>query len=229
MQIKYTCSFDSGIPSNPNRDFQWVKIKQSKLNLCKRMFQIMPQFFHHHQIDLAQRDGLKINFSQISPESLLLILIADYVENYTHPAQVPYWWNFFHFPVSHDKSVVFDLQLMSQMRWFHKLSSVILIILAHYWDYELNRRVCCAHHCISDDLNKSNEQMTHCFDFVRYTFLLIKLKIEQNFLHRHQRIWASFAVRNFYDQKNAQLVPPQPQNKHLHIVTDNAGNQCKNV
>ena len=90
MQIKYTCSFDSGIPSNPNRDFQWVKIKQSKLNLCKRIFQIMPQFFHHHQIDLAQRDGLKINFSQISPESLLLILIADYAENYTHLAQVPY-------------------------------------------------------------------------------------------------------------------------------------------
>ena len=60
---------------------------------------------------------------------------------------------------------------MSQMRWFHKLSSIILIILAHYWDFELKRRVCVAHHCISDDLNKSNEQMTHCFDFVRYTFL----------------------------------------------------------
>ena len=135
----------------------------------------MPQFFHHHQIDLAQRDGLKINFSQISPESLLLNLIADYAENYTHLAQVPYLWNFFHFPLPHDKSAVFDLQLMSQMRWFHKLSSVILIILAHYWDYELNRRLCCAHHCISDDLNKSNEQMTHCFDFVRYTFLFTKL------------------------------------------------------
>ena len=49
---------------------------------------MMPQFFHHHQIDLAQRDGLKINLSQISPESLLLILIADYAENYTHLAQV---------------------------------------------------------------------------------------------------------------------------------------------
>jgi len=90
MQIAYTFPFQTGIPSNPNRDFQWVKIKQSKLNLCKRIFQIMPQFFHHHQIDLAQRDGLKINFSQISPESLLLILIADYAENYTHLAQVPY-------------------------------------------------------------------------------------------------------------------------------------------
>ena len=24
-------------------------------------------------------------------------------------------------------------------------------------------------------------------------------------------------------------MPAQPRNKHLHIVTDNAGNQCKNV
>jgi len=30
-------------------------------------------------------------------------------------------------------------------------------------------------------------------------------------------------------KKNLQVVPPQPQHKHLHIVTDNAGNQCKNV
>ena len=42
-------------------------------------------------------------------------------------------------------------------------------------------------------------------------------------------IFNSFVVRNYYDQKNTQLVPPQSQNKHLHIVTDNAGNQCKNV
>ena len=49
---------------------------------------MMPHFFHHHQIDLAQRDGLKINLSQITSESFLLLLIADYAENYTHLAQV---------------------------------------------------------------------------------------------------------------------------------------------
>ena len=49
---------------------------------------MMPLFFHHHQIDLAQRDGLKINLTQITPELLPLILIADYAENYTHLAQV---------------------------------------------------------------------------------------------------------------------------------------------
>ena len=49
---------------------------------------MMPHFFHHHQIDLAQQDGLKINLSQITSESFLLLLIADYAENYTHLAQV---------------------------------------------------------------------------------------------------------------------------------------------
>ena len=78
----------TGIPANPNRDFQWLKVKESKRQLCKRMFQMMPHFFHHHQIDLAQRDGLKINLSQITSESFLLLLIADYAENYTHLAQV---------------------------------------------------------------------------------------------------------------------------------------------
>ena len=49
---------------------------------------MMLQFFHHHQIDLAQRDGLKINLTQISPELLLLLLIADDAENCMHLAQV---------------------------------------------------------------------------------------------------------------------------------------------
>ena len=90
LQFNFTgpCSILSGIPANPNRDFQWVKVKESKLQLCKRIFQMMPQFFHHHQIDLAQRDGLKINFTQITPDSLLPIRIAGYAENYTHLAQV---------------------------------------------------------------------------------------------------------------------------------------------
>ena len=75
----------------------------------------------------------------------------------------------YYFPKQHPfLQLCFFTLLMSQMRWFHKLSSVILIILVHYWDYQVNHRCCCAHHCITDDLNKSNEQMTQCFDYARY-------------------------------------------------------------
>ena len=89
---------------------------------------------------------------------------------------------------------------MSQMKWFKKLSTVILIILANYFDFVLGRRACCAHFCITDDLEKSNEMITFCIDF----------------------------VRDFYDQKNAASAPPQPPNAHLFCGSDNAANQAKN-
>ena len=89
---------------------------------------------------------------------------------------------------------------MSQMKWFKKLSTVILIILAHYFDHVLGRRACCTHFCITDDLEKTNEMITHCIDF----------------------------VREFYDQKNAACNPPQPPNAHLFCGSDNAANQAKN-
>ena len=86
------------------------------------------------------------------------------------------------------------------MDWFHKLSTVILIILAHYYDFVLGRRACCAHFCITDDLEKSNEMITHCVDH----------------------------VREFYDRKNAAAVPVQPPNAHLFLGSDNAASQAKN-
>jgi len=89
---------------------------------------------------------------------------------------------------------------MSQMKWFKKLSTVILIILANYFDFVLGRRACCAHFCITDDLEKSNEMITFCIDF----------------------------VRDFYDQKNGASAPPQPPNAHLFCGSDNAASQAKN-
>ena len=86
------------------------------------------------------------------------------------------------------------------MDWFHKLSTVILIILAHYYDFVLGRRACCAHFCITDDLEKSNEMITHCVDH----------------------------VREFYDRKNAAAIPVQPPNARLFLGSDNAASQAKN-
>ena len=93
----------------------------------------------------------------------------------------------------------FIFQLMSQLRWFKKLNTVLLIIIANYFDFVLNRRACCAHFYISDDLDKSNEQLTHCID----------------------------NCRQYYDVKNAQSN--RPPNKHLFCATDNCGGQCKNM
>ena len=42
----------------------------------------------------------------------------------------------------HTHFILGTLQPMSQMRWFKKLSTVILIILAYYNDFVLRRDVC---------------------------------------------------------------------------------------
>ena len=79
---------------------------------------------------------------------------------------------------------------MSQMRWFKKLSTVILIILAHYYDFVLGRRACCTHFCITDDLEKSNEMITFCVDHVREYYdkkMLLALPLN---LQTHIYSWA---------------------------------------
>ena len=80
--------FCAGIPANPKRDHHWVKRKSTKRMFCQEIFNLMPRFFLHHQIDLAQRDGKKILLSMINAVSRILCLDFDFPENYTHINQV---------------------------------------------------------------------------------------------------------------------------------------------
>ena len=79
--------FLQGIPANPKRDHQWVKRKSTKTVFCQLLFDAMPRFFTHHQIDLAQRDGKKILLSMILRDSGILNIDFDFLENYTHTNQ----------------------------------------------------------------------------------------------------------------------------------------------
>ena len=132
----------AGIPANPKRDHHWVKRKSTKRVFCQEIFNFMPRFFLHHQIDLAQRDGKKILLSMINAVSRILCLDFDFPENYTHINQVfsTHLRFMFTTSVARELSFISSLcthQLMSQMRWFKKSSTVILIILAHYYDFVL--------------------------------------------------------------------------------------------
>ena len=71
---------NAGVPANPRRDHEWVTKKETKLSFCKRMFSMMPSFFHHHQIDLAQRYGLKMLLNQIIEDCFLLALGVEYAQ-----------------------------------------------------------------------------------------------------------------------------------------------------
>jgi hypothetical protein len=77
-----------GIPANPKRDHHWVKAKSSKSVFCQHIFNSMPKFFAHHQLDLAQRDGKKMLLAMITAVSRILCLDFDFPENYTHINQV---------------------------------------------------------------------------------------------------------------------------------------------
>ena len=75
---------------------------------------------------------------------------------------------------------------MTQLQWFHKLFTVLLIITAQYWDNALGRR-CRSLFFITDDINKSNEQLTICIDH----------------------------VRDYYDRKNTEWNKGAISNKHF--------------
>ena len=79
---------NEGVPANPRRDHEWITKRETKLSFCMRMFSMMPSFFHHHQIDLAQRDGHNMLLDQILEDCFLLILGVDYAQNYGHISQV---------------------------------------------------------------------------------------------------------------------------------------------
>ena len=73
----YTSLLFEGIPANPKTDHHWVKRKSTKDVFCQNIFNFMPCFFLHHQIDLAQQDGKNILLSMITQYlvSFALILI----------------------------------------------------------------------------------------------------------------------------------------------------------
>ena len=86
----------------------------------------------------AQRDGHKICIQLVGPDSSLLLLHMDYAENYSHIQQI-----------------------MSQQKWFKRLGTVLLVVIAHSWDFDLRKRVSIAHFMITDDLSKGIIQVTY--------------------------------------------------------------------
>ena len=67
-----------------------------------------------------------------------MLLHMDYAENYSHIQQI-----------------------MSQQKWFKRLGTVLLVVIAHSWDFDLRKRVSIAHFMITDDLSKGNIQVTY--------------------------------------------------------------------
>jgi len=86
---------------------------------------------------------------------------------------------------------------MTQQKWFKKLSTVMFILIADVWNYLTNRREAVTHFMITDDIKKSNEQVTFFIDYI---------------------------LRYYNEKLRSQNRGPI---QHLHLVTDNCGFQFK--
>ena len=168
---------------------------------------MMPHLFHHHQIDLAQRDGLKINLSQITSESFLLLLIADYAENYTHLAQViltivymPIIWFFPIFLNIHTYISCFVVDesnaMVSQTFFNHSNYSGALL---GFW-VETSSLCCSSLHL------RWLEQVEWTDDSLLW-FRQVHISLHKFCAHLchslHFHYFAHFTFRNFYDKKMA--------------------------
>ena len=206
-------NFFAGIPANPKKDHHWVKTKSTKRMFCQEIFNLMPRFFLHHQIDLAQRDGKKILLSMINAVSRILCLDFDFPENYTHINQVlnshsltfeSFFVLVFHLCLATNILLCFvrctnwianeSDEMVQEIVYSHTYHPCSLLRL-FTWSTGLLRTL-----LYTDDLEKSNEMITHCVDH----------------------------VREFYDLKNAAATPVKPPNAHLFLGADNASSQAKN-
>ena len=89
----------------------------------------------------------------------------DYAENYVHINRfmsTPTFTDLFHML---NLYLLFFLRLMSQMKYFLKHSTVLLIIIAHYWDFRLGKKQTCVHFFITDDLKKRHPQLSMFISF----------------------------------------------------------------
>ena len=105
---------------------------------------------------------------------MIAVFKCDYPENYGHVNR-----------------------FMTQQKWFKKLSTVMFILIADVWNYLTNRREAVTHFMITDDIKKSNEQVTFFIDYI---------------------------LRYYNEKLRSQNRGPI---QHLHLVTDNCGFQFK--
>ena len=59
----------------------WKKITKSKKEFSTRLFELAPDTFQHHQLELVQREELPIHIQSITPQNGLIVGWADYPEN----------------------------------------------------------------------------------------------------------------------------------------------------
>jgi hypothetical protein len=70
-----------GIPAPKRIKSVWKKTTRSKFSFSQRIFDLAPDTFQHHQLELVQREQLKIHIKSITQGNGLIVGWMDYPEN----------------------------------------------------------------------------------------------------------------------------------------------------
>ena len=105
----------------------------------------------------------------ISPDSCILLLHMDYAENYSHIQQImsqQKWFKrlgLYSLPSPITSPFIRTSYCISSniLRLHFFPGTVLLLVIAHSWDFDLRKHVSIAHFMITDDLNKGNIQVPY--------------------------------------------------------------------
>ena len=59
----------------------WTKRTRTRNQFCQQIFELTPDAFQHHQLEIVQREQLKIHIESITSSNGLIVAWMDYPEN----------------------------------------------------------------------------------------------------------------------------------------------------
>ena len=70
-----------GVPPPKRMKSVWTKRTRTRNQFCQRIFELTPDAFQHHQLEMVQREQLKIHIESITSLNGLIVAWMNYPEN----------------------------------------------------------------------------------------------------------------------------------------------------
>ena len=70
-----------GVPPTRRIKSIWKKRTRTRLQFVQRLFELTPNAFQHHQLEMVQREQLRLHIDSITKTNGLIVFWMDYPEN----------------------------------------------------------------------------------------------------------------------------------------------------
>ena len=159
-----------GVPPTKRVKNVWKKRTTTRKQFVKRLFDLTPYAFQHHQLEMVQREQLRLHIESITKTNGLVVFWMDYPENANiidrQEQQSDYYDRYDYFLFTFLPYVRHMLNIL--FAFVGRTKAVFFVLIVYYWDHNLDRVSCVSHTCVTPDLKKRNEQVTffieHIFD-----------------------------------------------------------------